>query len=103
MLATLQHPNIVKYYESFLDNHDGRLLIVMELCEVLHHPCLPVPTAAPCIPGIMCTRPCQHSTEEAEQQLHLQSPCRLIGWDRQHKPQRDGAECLAHHRQEVQG
>lgn len=34
VLATLNHPNIVKYYESFLDNHDGRLLIVMELCEV---------------------------------------------------------------------
>ncbi|KAK9809793.1 hypothetical protein WJX73_006988 [Symbiochloris irregularis] len=33
VLATLDHPNIVKYYESFLDQHDGRLLIVMELCE----------------------------------------------------------------------
>ena len=34
MLATLNHPNIVKYYESFLDHQSGRLLIVMELCEV---------------------------------------------------------------------
>ena len=34
LLAALKHPNIVNYYESFLDAHDGRLLIVMELCEV---------------------------------------------------------------------
>ena len=34
LLAALKHPNIVGYFESFLDAHDGRLLIIMELCDV---------------------------------------------------------------------
>ena len=34
VLAGLKHPNIVRYFESFVDSPGGRLLIVMELCEV---------------------------------------------------------------------
>ena len=34
VLASLDHPNIVKYYETFVDEKDSKLQIVMELCEV---------------------------------------------------------------------
>lgn len=39
LLAGLKHPNVVRYYESFMDAREGnrdefRLFIVMELCEV---------------------------------------------------------------------
>lgn len=38
LLAGLKHPNVVRYFESFVDSRDGRLLIVMELCEVYQNP-----------------------------------------------------------------
>lgn len=34
MLASLNHPNIVRYYETFVDEKSGKLQIVMEYCEV---------------------------------------------------------------------
>ncbi len=34
MLATLNHPNIVKYFETFVEEKTGKLQIVMEYCEV---------------------------------------------------------------------
>lgn len=34
VLASLNHPNIVKYYETFVDGSSGKLQIVMEYCEV---------------------------------------------------------------------
>ena len=34
VLASLNHPNIVRYYETFVDEKSGRLQIVMEYCEV---------------------------------------------------------------------
>lgn len=37
VLASLNHPNIVKYYETFVDGSSGKLQIVMEFCEVQTH------------------------------------------------------------------
>ena len=34
VLASLNHPNVVKYYETFVDEKSGKLQIVMEYCEV---------------------------------------------------------------------
>lgn len=33
LLQTLQHPNIVRYKDSFLDNRDRDLCIIMRHCE----------------------------------------------------------------------
>ena len=35
VLASLNHPNIVKYYETFVEEKTGKLQIVMEYCKVL--------------------------------------------------------------------
>lgn len=32
-LASIQHPNIVGFYEAFLDNNDTELCIVMDFCS----------------------------------------------------------------------
>ena len=37
MLALLDHPNVVKYYECFAEQ-GTKVKIVMELCEVRRHP-----------------------------------------------------------------
>lgn len=34
VLASLNHPNIVKYFETFIDEKSGKLQIVMEYCDV---------------------------------------------------------------------
>ena len=34
VLAALDHPNVVKYYETFVEEKTGRLQIVMEYCDV---------------------------------------------------------------------
>lgn len=38
VLASLSHPNVVKYYDCFADS-DDRLVIVMEYCDVSVHDC----------------------------------------------------------------
>lgn len=34
VLASLNHPNIVKYFETFIDEKSGKLQIMMEFCDV---------------------------------------------------------------------
>lgn len=45
LLASLDHPNIIGYKESFIDQKDGALCIVTSFCEVR-------------LPGFGCTAPC---------------------------------------------
>ena len=50
VLASLSHPNIVKYYETFVDEKSGKLQIVMEFCEV------PLPACLPSLPAATTTQ-----------------------------------------------
>ena len=40
VLASLNHPNIVKYFETFIEEKSGKLQIVMEYCDVSAYPSL---------------------------------------------------------------
>ena len=49
VLAGLNHPNIIRYFETFVDNRDGRLMVVMELAEARAHHLLVLPGCPGCI------------------------------------------------------
>ena len=68
VLASLSHPNIVKYYETFVDEKSGKLQIVMEFCEV------PPPACLPALPAETRTQTCR---QQCPQGSCEQSPASL--------------------------